>query len=360
MGLKIKKRRALPIGIDPGSSCLKIAQLGVCDNSLELLAAGSVQLPVECLDDPEGRMAFHLGHTRRILRSACFRGRKAVLSVPASTVTVQIVKVPFGMPNVVDAAVRGELRGRLEMPIADAVVRHFPTGGGDDGLNDLHDRLVVAVAREDLKPYLAMAREAQLDVVGVDVEMCAVAECFGRLMRRAADASRVLLLLDIGAVSTQLVLTRGPRITFARNLNFGGRMLDAHVGEAMGIDINRAGRIRRQAIAGDLDVEVIDDLFRLLDGPVARIVEQIGECLVGSENTYRGPAPERIVFVGGQAHDKRLCDAIAAGLKMPAETGDPLAGIRLPLRGGDLDGLDPQHPHPSWAVAIGLGLGAAA
>jgi len=360
MGLRVKKQRVLPIGVDFGSGCLKIAQLATGQLGLELLAVGSAELPGEQVGDPNERMQLHLSNIRRILASAGFRGRKAVLALPAAAVISQTVKVPFGMPPIVDAAVREELRGRLPLPVSDAVIRHFPTGAGADGLQDLHERMVVVVARRDVKAYLDLARKAQLDVVSVDVEMCALAECFARLMRRMAEASRTLLLLDIGAESTQFVLTRGPRIAFARNIDFGGRRLDARIAESMNIDVADAAALRRKMIVGDIDVVVADEFMRLLAPPIVEVSDTIAECLRESESTAHGPGPERIVFVGGQAHDWKLCEAVAEKLQLPAQVGDPLVGIRRPGAENLPEGIDLRHPQPSWAVAIGLGLGAAA
>ena len=360
MALRVKKQRILPIGVDFGSGCLKIAQLATGPLGLELLAVGSAELSGEQAGEPNERMQVLLANTRRILASSGFRGRKAALALPAAAVISQIVKVPFGMPPVVDAAVREELRDRLPLPVSDAVIRHFPTGAGADGLQDLHERLAVVVSRRDVKAYLDLARKAQLDVVSVDVEMCALAECFARLMRRAADASRTLLLLDIGAESTQLVLTRGSRIAFARNIDFGGRRLDARIAELMGVDHASAAGLRRQMIDGDMDVAATDDLMRLLSPPIVEASEHISECIKESETIRHGPAPERIVFAGGQAHDPKLCEAIAQRLQLPAEMGDPLTGIRRPEAEDLPEGIDLRQPHPSWAVVIGLGLGAAA
>jgi len=83
----------------------------------------------------------------------------------------------------------------------------------------------------------------------------------------------------------------------------------------------------------------------------------------GGERTLLDPIMrplERAIFLGGQAYDKRLCQALARQLALPAQIGDPLAGIpREP------DALAPgvtsaDGSLPDWAVAAGLSLGSAA
>jgi Tfp pilus assembly PilM family ATPase len=60
--------------------------------------------------------------------------------------------------------------------------------------------------------------------------------------------------------------------------------------------------------------------------------------------------------VGGQAHNKRLCQSIAQRLNLPAQVGDPLAGLQRSSQSQQV--LAESGPCPAWAVAVGLSLGA--
>jgi len=67
-----------------------------------------------------------------------------------------------------------------------------------------------------------------------------------------------------------------------------------------------------------------------------------------------------VIFVGGQAHNNRLCQRIAERLNLPAQVGDPMAGLLRAAPSGWSAELDVRKPNPSWAVAVGLGLGVGA
>jgi Tfp pilus assembly PilM family ATPase len=66
---------------------------------------------------------------------------------------------------------------------------------------------------------------------------------------------------------------------------------------------------------------------------------------------------ERAIFVGGQAFDKPLCQALARRLNLPAQIGDPLVRIKRSKEATDRLNLDWRQPQPAWAVAVGLSLG---
>ena len=60
------------------------------------------------------------------------------------------------------------------------------------------------------------------------------------------------------------------------------------------------------------------------------------------------------MFTGGQAHDRRLCQALARRLNLPAQIGDPLAALSVS------DALRQKgftDARPELSVAIGLSLG---
>jgi Tfp pilus assembly PilM family ATPase len=204
-----------------------------------------------------------------------------------------------------------------------------------------------------------MARRVRLDVVGVNVECCAIVECFARLFRRTGDSARTTMYLDIGHSSTQVVLSHGQRMVFARNLAIGGERFDKAVAAGMEISPEQAHALRRELSGeGKKDPSAEEALYHMLDEAVAGLVEELGQCIRYYESVFRNQVIERAIFVGGQAYDKRLCQTIARQLNLPAQVADPLVRVKR-VEGAGLEwGLDRRAPQPDWAVAVGLSLGA--
>ena len=222
---------------------------------------------------------------------------------------------------------------------------------------EMKELIVVAAPRSVLDEHLSMARRAGLELMGINIDACAVVECFARLLRRIDDRTRIKLFLDIGSKSTQVVMARGQRMAFARNLTVGGLDLDRTVAETMDIPIEEANRIRREMASLHADVAE-DELFRLLDARIAWITDEIMRCVRYCESVFRVQTIDGVIFAGGEAHNKRLCHCIAKRLGLPARIGDPMAGARR--SGGTCSGGGPdmRTAQPSWAVAVGLSLGA--
>lgn len=93
--------------------------------------------------------------------------------------------------------------------------------------------------------------------------------------------------------------------------------------------------------------------------PLARLTEELDLCRRYYEATFPSKPVDRLVFVGGEARQRALCQRIAQELGIAAQVGDPLVRLaRAPeLAAAVDDGIDRTQPQPAWAVAIGLSLG---
>ena len=83
MAFKIITGKTLPIGVDPGSSKAKLVQFRQVQSDLELVAAGSAEIPELDGKDPSRRLEFLGEAIGRVVKSGNFRGRQSILSLPA-------------------------------------------------------------------------------------------------------------------------------------------------------------------------------------------------------------------------------------------------------------------------------------
>jgi type IV pilus assembly protein PilM len=91
--------------------------------------------------------------------------------------------------------------------------------------------------------------------------------------------------------------------------------------------------------------------------PLVRLVEELGLCRRYHEATFPSKPIEKIVFVGGEAKQRRLCQHVAREMSLAAQVGDPLVRMGRISEIGIESGIDRRQPQPGWATAIGLSLG---
>lgn len=359
MSLRITTGKTLPIGIDLGSSCVKMAQLKTGPQATELLAAGSEKIPRACRTKLKTKMDLTAKCIRNLLKSHPFKGRHCVLSLPADSTFVHHVKIPKVAPGDVASAVQQELHGKLPYPVSEAVVRHIVAGEAFTEGNGKQEVISVSAPRRTIEAYLNMARRAKLDVIGINIEPCAIVDCFARIFRQTEDSTGTILFVDLGSCSTQVVLSNGGRIVFARNLTIGGEKLDEAVAEGMEITVEQAHEARLNLLKNETGSDDAEKIYEMLDAPLNALTDELTQCLRYHESIFRNQSVERTIFLGGQAFDKRLCQSIARRLNLPAQIGDPLLRIERGEGVGDGIELDTHVPQPNWAVAVGLSLGGA-
>lgn len=358
MWLKVTKTRALPIGIDLGTAAVKIVQLRRLEGQLELGGAVCEEVPSDCRGDVRSRLDFLASQLHRLLKEDAFTGRRCVLSLPAEATFVQHVKTAKLAAEELAQSLRHELAGKAPFDPGEAIVRHVIAGEtyneGDSG----QEVIVIAASRQTVEAYLELGRRSKLRIVALDVEPCAIVECFARLFRRSEDSARATLFLDLGQANTQVVIAHGAKLVFARNLSLGSHHVDEAVGARLGVSVEEAARTRKKMLDSVDEAGGADRVYDCMREVMESIVGEITKCLRYYESVFPSKPVERAIFLGGQAADRRLCQGIAQRLNLPAQIGDPLARMQRANRTDSDPGMDRRRPQPVWAVAVGLSIGA--
>ncbi|MBL7219733.1 MAG: hypothetical protein ISS69_06455 [Phycisphaerae bacterium] len=373
----------LPIGVDLGSANVTLAQVRLVDRSsrdFRLVAADTAKTPGFEDVISSGSSARQADRRRRfaevqeILSHDHFKGRKCIVALPARDCFVQPLSIPrecLEAPQEIKNAINWELQDKSDIffghpiDVQETVVQHIMTGHEvyEDGLSRV-EVIAFGVSREITSQYLKMARDAKIKIVGLNVEACAMLECFSRLLRRSADMDRSYMFIDLGATSTQVVISRGPNMIFARNLTTTlgeAPQADDEAQAPDGPDVE--GTVGDDQLAKVVFESQADQQIDCLSGLAAEITQ----CLDYCESVGGTRDIDRVVFTGGGAYNNRACNELSVRLGLSGQVGNPLLGIKninlasLPENTTETTAnqTKPGAPRcPDWAVALGLSVGA--
>jgi type IV pilus assembly protein PilM len=386
---------ANPIGVDFGSDGLRMAQVESVNGEYRLVAAARADVPSLVRNDPNAKLTFFAETVRELLGQGNFRGRKAVLSLPASVMTIQHLRVPRMDEAALKQALPWESRGRLPYDPSHALLRHQVAGEVfADGEQKL-EVILMAAQREWVNQFLAAAAKARLDVVGMNVEPKALVECFGHVYRRKSDSEMVNLFVDIGCGATRAIIAKGADIMFARSIPIGGDHMTRAVASASKGTFEDAKILRiklchaqamadaaRVAPASPPSADTASESATETNGatgivpnaeqsvsadsarvdaacrePLERLVQELQLCRRYHESTFPSLHVGRLVFVGGEARQRSLCQQIAQAMDLAATVGDPMVRMGRTTEVGADSGIDRRLPQPDWAVALGLTMG---
>lgn len=381
MAFGLSKTRCTPIGIDFGADSLKLLQIVPTDPP-QLVGAACAVLPEEARTDAEARFAFLGEALRHLLGKQPFKGRRALLCIPAFQTLVQHVQIGRFDQNVdIEGQVRLQLQQRLNADPTRLVIRHYPVGQVVRDGASVEEVVCIAARRESVMRYISLANRVKLDVIGMQSEPVCMLAAFRHLYMDDDAKQRSTCFIDIGAATTKVVIAHGADMAFAKSIHAAGDQMTRHYARTRQMSFTDARQSRvSHAVGAPAKAEapvsqvVIPSGTDFEDDPSSReraareanveskinretldcIIDELRLCLRYHSSLYPGRSVDRLVFLGGEARHVPFCQEIARTVRIAAQLGDPFArltriGRRQPAHGVNLD-----QPQPGWAVPLGL------
>ena len=343
----LQSRGCGPIGVDLGSRSVKLLQFnGDCSRVAE---AARWDLPPASGPQPDGRVAETVQAIRQAREGRRFRGREAVFAVPSGELFVQNFRVAQATGPELDKIVSAEASGRLPFAGHEAEIRYLEAADVRQGDVVRREVIVMACRRAVLQTVLAVAEGAGLQPLAIDVPPAAMLRCYCRQFRRDEDQQLPMMLVNVGALHTAVVIARGADAMFVKYVEVGGQQLDQAVARSLKMSPADAAALRRHngdRRADQRDPEVTRSIAEAIRPELERLTSEISMCLRYYSVTFRGQPLSRIILGGGEASEV-LVEWLGGHLDIPCELGDPLRTYDKPASTGR---------SAQWDVAAGLAL----
>lgn len=365
MAFGIGKPRVSPIAIDFGADTVKLLQI-VSDDPPQLIGAACAVIPEEARTNPTSRFAFLNETVRALLKEAPFRGRRVVCSIPAYQTFTQNLSVPVSEDIPLEERVGVVLREKFMIEPTRMVLRCQDVGPVDRNGRELQEAVCLAAERGVVNRYLEIMHQAKLEVCGVQTESVALMSAYRYLVGDDEDDSTVLLI-DLGAACTKLIIAHGMKLLVARSLPIGWDHMVRTVADANELEFPEARALLMAQAATPLKSDDEDTTFggqtavgtQLAESPVQTaegnqiLEDEIKICMRYHQQTNPDQPVEGVVFVGGGARHVNLCKTWAKSVNLPALVGDPTSRL-MSLSRNKPFGVSFNESQPGWAVPMGL------
>lgn len=335
------------IGVDVGTSAVKIAQLDGEGKRPLLKAAGVVDLPAGVMDgglcrDVKGLSAL----IRQALAAGGARGGDAVLAMGVPGLFVREVVFPPLSAEELREAVRWDSEKYVPFAPDSYYLDYAVTGRG---ASELEMKVMLAAApREAIDALTAAAKAAGLRPVAIDAEPLAI----HRTLPMADNA----LVVDIGAEISQVTIFQGGAPVVVRPVPVSGQRFTDAVRDAFDLSQAEAERLKQRQHGLLLRPGARAEASPVHERLEALVTEAAREAMRTAEY-YRMQNKEAVIdkafLTGGGAALDNMAHYFAAQLDMPVVVHDPLAGIDIS------SAFDAQYIRglgDRLAVAVGLAL----
>jgi len=206
--------------------------------------------------------------------------------------------------------------------------------------------LLVAAPIENITNIINIMKSVGLKLVAVDVEPLALYRIF-------ADAEKTMLI-DIGALQSQVTVFQNGSPAVIRNIPIGGQNFTNVIMKTMAVDINVAEQIKKQQlILLREDVDEYREAKQQLELLVDDFASDIRRTAEYFQQQNRAVMINKVFITGGGAKLGNLVEYLALQLDMSAVMHDPLIKLKIPA---SFDRTHLSQVAPELSTAIGLAL----
>ncbi|KKR19812.1 MAG: Type IV pilus assembly protein PilM [Candidatus Moranbacteria bacterium GW2011_GWA2_39_41] len=341
------------IGIDIGSSNVKIVELKIIDNKpvltnyawvhvRDFMVGGDLKAVYSDTILPE--------YIRRMLKESKMIGKEAYFSIPAFSGLITLIEFPNIIKEDLEQAIKFEAHKYVPLSLEDTIlnwdiISKESVGEAVDrkdvSANDKMQVLLVAAPKSKVDKYEKLAINANLQLKSIEIES------FSLVRALVGNDQGNFVIVDIGSRVCNIIIVEKGVIKANRNIDAGGRDISRTIARSMNISDNRAIALKTSGknflnTESSINFPVID----LIVGEVSRVLNSY------YKNNAKSDV-DGVIISGGTAGFVGIDEYLTKELGIKTTIGNPFSRVEYDQR----ITMKIKEIGNQFAVAIGLALG---
>jgi type IV pilus assembly protein PilM len=372
MGLFGKKEINV-IGVDIGTSSIKLIELQKKDGNVELVTYGFVDHFEGEILGIERQDTTAIAHfINQIYQKSQCSTSSAIAALPTYSVFTSLMTLPAMKKEELDSAIHWEAKKIIPLPLEEIVldyrILNAPPKKGGLGISvgkkkkeepkegedqPQYKILVTGASREMVNRYTEIFQKSGLTLKSLETEMFAIARAL------VGDDTGEHMIVEIGAATTDLIIVENAVPFLGRSIESGGYAMTRAIMNSLNINQKRAEQLKRDIGLLSYDESAgAGGVPDILKSSIEPILHEIRYTL----DLYRDHAVkpsekatgviEKIILTGGTALLPGIADYFSKVLDMRVVLGDPWERVHYQQ---DLKPLLATIG-PKFSVSIGLAL----
>ena len=345
----------LALGLDIGSSSVKLVQLKDAKRGFILDAFGVSPLPPEAIVDGALMNSTAIVQAiQELLSELKIKQREVAIGVSGHSVIIKKISMPRMTREELEESIQWEAEQYIPFDVKDVNidVQILTPPDVDTGTGQM-DVLLVAAKKDMINDYTSVVAEAGLTPVVVDVDAFAVQNAFE--VNYDIPKGETVVLVNAGAAVVNInVLAKG-LTTFTRDVTMGGNQFTEEIQKQLNVSYDEAEKLKVGGEAGqDADSVVPQEVERVIQGVADQLAGEIQRSLDFYAGTAADATFSKVYLSGGTAKIPALFKTIESRVGVPVEILNPFKLIEIDNRKFDPGFI--MDVAPMAAVAVGLAL----
>ena len=343
-----KSRPKSLVGVDVGSSAVKVASLKKVGDGFRLESLGKAELPVDTIVDGSIISKIPLAESiEHIFKDRKIRNSRVATSISGHSVIVKKVSLPLMSEEELSQSIQWEAEQYITFDLAEVNV-DYQVLEREAG-NQKIQVILVAAKKEKIADYTSVISMAGKIPVVVDIDAFALQNVYE--VNYQPEPDTVTALLDVGASSTNINIVRGTDFLFTRDIAIGGNQYTEFLQEELTISHEEAENYK---LNRNVPPDVIEKVDEILQSVSENLLLEVEKTLDYFKTTTFAEEIQQMFLCGGASRTKGLQEALGEKFQFPVELLDPFKRITgLTSLGMDEDSESAQ---TDYAIAVGLAL----
>ena len=342
-------KRFLTLNI--GASRIELAEYEAgAKGALTLVNYGKAELPAGFdVSDAEAAIPPALG---LIVNDTGIRPGPVAITISGQMAFQRFAAIPVGGGDErFEQMVRYEIEQNVPFPIDEMVCDRQVLGDAPSGDKSV---MIVAAKIDQVEALTSAVTSAGFSPILVDVAPIAITNALR--LNRPNEADACVVMLDIGAKTTSLVIAEGDRI-YNRSIPVAGNAITKEVSAALGCSLEEAEDLKRErgyvslgGVTEDED-EVADRISKVCRAVLSRLNAEISRSINFYRSQQGGSAPSKLYLTGGSSVLPQIGEFFSEALQIEVEPFNPFEVVGV---GHRMDGEDLVYAAAALAATAGL------
>jgi type IV pilus assembly protein PilM len=335
------------IGIDIGSSSIKLVELIEGKNGFKLQNLAISSLPPEAIVDGAFMDSVTIIDTiRDLLTTSKVKTKDVVTSVSGHSVIVKKISLPFMTEAELEESIRWEAERYIPFDINDVNI-DFQTFGANPENPEVMDVVLVAAKKDIINDYVSVIMEAGLNPVIIDIDAFALENMVA--INYEIGKEEVVAIVNVGASITNINILKDNVSGFTRDIFKGGNQITEDIQRQLHVDYDEAEKIK---VGSKVDVTARSIVQNLLKTASESLAVEIRNSLDFFQSTTTYEKISKLYLSGGGSKIKDFDILLQQEIGIPVEIVHPFTKIEYNEKNFDVEYL--REIGPTIAVGIGL------
>lgn len=335
------------IGLDIGSSSIKLVELGESKSAYKLQNLGIAPLPPEAIVDGALMDSVTIIDTiRALISNTKAKTKDVITSVSGHSVIVKKITLPLMSDSELEESIQWEAERYIPFDINEVNI-DFQIFGSSSENPEVMDVVLVAAKKDIINDYVSVIIESGLNPVIIDIDAFAIENMLS--VNYEVEKDETVAMANVGASITNINILKNNMTAFTRDIFKGGNQITEEIQRQLHIDYEEAEKIK---VGSKIDATSQSIIQGVLRSASESLAIEIGNSMEFFQSTTTYEKISKLYLSGGGSKIKDFDIVLQQQIGIPVEIVNPFKKIEYSEKNFDLEYL--REIGPMMAVGVGL------